>query len=59
MSDQFNCPKCDQDFSISNLEMWDLYDDGKETEFDCTNCGCEMIINSLASGWTFETESND
>lgn len=59
MSDRFKCPECDKKYSISELELWSAYDeDGKETEFDCSNCGAELIITSTVDSWSFEAEVN-
>lgn len=57
MSSNFSCPECGELHDIGRLEMWELYEeDGKETEFDCPDCGAEIIITSVVHEWTFETE---
>ena len=53
----FTCPSCCATHNIDRLEMWQLYEeDGKETEFDCPDCGAEIIITSVVNSWSFETE---
>ena len=56
MSD-FQCPKCNEEYTISDLELYAVYDeDGKETDFKCKECDCEMIITSVVTGWEFTAE---
>jgi len=58
MSD-FTCPSCDKEYSISDLELYEVYEeDGKETEFDCV-CGEELIITSTVDSWSFDVEVNE
>ena len=60
MSDKFECPNCGNEHSVSDLELWELYDnDGKETEFDCTKCDSPLIITSHVTDWYFDVEVND
>lgn len=60
MSDSFECPKCKKDYDISELELWAVYEsEGKETEFDCTKCGAELIITSEVVSWNFDVMVND
>jgi len=59
MASNFKCPKCNESYEILELELWEVFEDGKETEFDCTNCECEFIITSQATVWNFTTEVND
>ncbi|MGB1303996.1 hypothetical protein [Pseudoalteromonas marina] len=60
MSDSFECPRCKKQYAVSTLELWEVYaEDGKETEFDCSNCDSELIITSMVEGWSFEAELVD
>ena len=56
MSDTFNCPNCKHEYSVGDLEKWELYEEGAETEFDCERCDTEMIIVSSIKQWEFTTE---
>ena len=59
MSD-FTCTECGHEYSISSLELWDAYEqDGKETDFKCTNCEAKLIIKSTVIGWQFEAELSE
>lgn len=56
----FTCPKCNKEYSISDLELWEVYeDDGKETELTCGACDADMIITSRVTGWEFEATIED
>ena len=60
MIDNFSCPECDKHYSIAELELWEVYkEDGAQTEFDCTGCGAELIINSSVDSWSFDAEVNE
>ena len=39
--------------------MYELYEDSKQTEFDCKACEAEIIITSIATGWEFDVELRD
>ncbi len=57
MSDSFKCPECGVVRTISEMELWQVYDhDSKETEIDCDNCDSGLLITSLVTGWKFEVE---
>jgi hypothetical protein len=59
MSD-FQCPKCDRDHDINELELWELYaEDGAETEIQCKQCDEPLIVRSEITGWNFEAEINE
>ena len=59
MSD-FICIECDHEYSISDLELWEVYkEDGKETYFKCTECEAELVITSIVIGWEFNAELNE
>lgn len=59
MSD-FTCPECEQDHTIADLELWEVYEeDGKETIIECQNCNAELVITSSVTGWSFEAEVNE
>jgi len=56
-TDIFLCPSCGHEHSISDMELWEVYEeDGKETEYECSMCQKEFIITSEVIGWNFETE---
>lgn len=56
----FSCPKCNQRYSVNNLELWDVYEsEGKETEFTCDECDSDFIITSTVKEWEFNTELNE
>jgi len=59
MSNDFKCPKCNHKYEIAELEMYELYEDNKETEFNCIECETDIIITSIATGWEFDTELRD
>ena len=60
MSDVFVCPECGHEHSISDLELWEVYDeDGKQTDFNCSKCETELLINSRITGWEFDVEKAD
>ena len=55
----FKCPKCNHEYEIAGLEMYELYEDSKETEFCCEKCETDIIITSISTGWEFYTELRD
>ena len=56
-SDGFKFPSCKTEFTIAELEMYEVYEEeSKQTEFDCTRCQAEIIITSNVTGWSFDTE---
>ena len=60
MSDEIICPKCGHEHSINDMELWEVYEeDGKETELDCHNCSADLVVTSVITGWSFDTELND
>ena len=59
MSD-FKCPDCGKGHSISDMELWEVYDEeGKETELNCLGCDKDLIITSLVDGWSFLAEARE
>lgn len=51
----FCCPKCGHEYSIEDLELWEVYEeDGKETDITCGECDSDMVITSKVTGWRFE-----
>ena len=58
--DGFKCDKCETQYTIAELEMWEVYEeDGKQTEFICNNCDASLTISSSITGWTFEAEADE
>jgi transcription elongation factor Elf1 len=59
MSNTFKCPMCIVEYSIPDLELYQVYNkEGDETEFNCKNCGVDMIITSVVLEWRFDTSVN-
>ena len=55
MSDTFECPKCEYQHSVSEKELWAVYDcDGKETDFTCDKCQADLVVCSEVRAWHFE-----
>ena len=54
--DKFTCPNCKHEYIVSDLEIWELYEEGAETEFDCEKCDAEILIVSAIDKWKFTTE---
>ena len=56
-SDSFKCPKCNDEHTIAELELYDVYEDSAVTDIDCPSCGESIVIISYVTGWQFKTET--
>lgn len=59
-SDSFKCPNCKKEYTIAELELWEVYEeDDKQTEINCPGCNAEIILTSQVTGWHFDAELRD
>lgn len=57
--EDITCPECGHEHNIAELEMWEVFEEGRETEIDCAGCDKPLIVTSEAVEWNFDVIVNN